>query len=154
MFEGSVYDIGGYKEVHPGGGKIFDDWYGKAIDEPFEEEGHSKAARLIFRDLTLVGYMAGCKKEGPGDTKGLHGTAMESNFDIDYDKPILPQLWNKKDMNVYEYIQWINEPKHLINPVRDLPLFPWTFAEAFSKSPWYCVVILWVPIICYHLSQS
>ena len=59
IFEGSVYDIEEYKFKHPGQASIFDPYFGKCIDKPFEDEGHSTAARRIFRDLPLVGVMAG-----------------------------------------------------------------------------------------------
>jgi cytochrome b involved in lipid metabolism len=75
IFEGSVYDVSEYKDNHPGGGSLFNDWFGKAIDDPFEEEGHSKAARLVFRDLPLVGFLAGSKKDGTSrQPTGLGGS--------------------------------------------------------------------------------
>ena len=45
IFEGSVYDITDYVPLHPGGSDVFGPYFGKSIDEPFEEQMHTKAAR-------------------------------------------------------------------------------------------------------------
>ena len=37
IFEGTVYDIAEYKQSHPGGTKPLEEYYGKNIDESFEE---------------------------------------------------------------------------------------------------------------------
>jgi cytochrome b involved in lipid metabolism len=87
IFEGSVYDITEYKNVHPGGAAYFNDYFGKSIDEPFESEGHSTAARRIFRDLPCIGYITGTNQPkivGDADCK-----EMKSTFKIDYERGLL-----------------------------------------------------------------
>jgi len=59
IFEGTVYDVTEYKENHPGGAGPIKEYYGKNIDESFAEQGHSKSARKIFRDLPIIGYISG-----------------------------------------------------------------------------------------------
>ena len=49
--------------THPGGSDKIEEYLGRRIDEPFEEEEHTKAARLIFRDLEKVGVIEGGEKE-------------------------------------------------------------------------------------------
>ena len=39
----------------------------------FEEHGHTKSARLIFRDLDKIGFIA-------GDNKSTHGTDKLTNI--------------------------------------------------------------------------
>lgn len=46
---------------------------------------------------------------------------------------------------------YINEPKHLVNPVRDIRLFDHWFLEAGSKAPWYMVPISTSPPVIYSL---
>lgn len=53
-----------------------------------------------------------------------------------------------------EYCNFINEPKHLINPCRDLKLFETPIFEYSSKTPWWRVPIVWGVIILYELSKS
>jgi hypothetical protein len=54
------------------------------------------------------------------------------------------QIWNAT-WNVKEYSQFINEPKILTNPVRDMRLFESDFCEFFSKTPWYGVLLVHIP---------
>ena len=41
IFEGSVYDVSGYIEPHPGGSDLIEPYHGKCIEQPFEENNHS-----------------------------------------------------------------------------------------------------------------
>lgn len=77
IFEGAVYDIDEYAATHPGGAEILEPYYGKCIDEPFEDNGHTNAARLIFRELEKLGYLKGDgTKEGSKSPTGLDGTEL------------------------------------------------------------------------------
>lgn len=51
-------------------------------------------------------------------------------------------------------MQFINEPKHLVNPVRDLKMFDTPIVEYFSKTPWYAIPIVYLPPIVYFFLQS
>lgn len=57
IFEGSVYDVKEYMPTHPGGGDLIQNLIGKSIDEEFEDAGHTKSARNIFRDLNKIGHV-------------------------------------------------------------------------------------------------
>lgn len=56
-------------------------------------------------------------------------------------------------MNKKEYVEFINDPKHLINPPRDFILFDAPYLEVFSKTPWYAIPIMWLPVV-YMLASS
>lgn len=73
IFEGTVYDVDIYIAQHPGGQDYLLQYLGKCIDEVFEEHGHTKSARLIFRDLDKIGFIA-------GDNKSTHGTDKLTNI--------------------------------------------------------------------------
>lgn len=90
LFEGSVYDVTDYTNAHPGGASLISDNYGKNIDEAYEEANHSKAARLIFRDLPLVGYIAGAKDNQ--ESAVFAGTQQTSTFKLDLHKPVVMQI--------------------------------------------------------------
>jgi 4-hydroxysphinganine ceramide fatty acyl 2-hydroxylase len=49
---------------------------------------------------------------------------------------------------------FINEPKHLINPVRDVYLFETPLIEIVSKTPWYLIPITYIPMIIYFIMKS
>ena len=48
IFEGEVFDILEYLPLHPGGSDMIDPYIGQSIDDPFEEQGHSKSAKRMF----------------------------------------------------------------------------------------------------------
>lgn len=56
LWQDTVYDVTKFKKEHPGGEQLVIDYFGKRIDEPFEEENHSAHARTIFKKLPVVGY--------------------------------------------------------------------------------------------------
>lgn len=58
LWEDTVYDVSRFKKEHPGGVKLIDEYLGKRIDEPFEEENHSSHARKILKKLPVVGYFS------------------------------------------------------------------------------------------------
>lgn len=119
---------------HPGGSEIIENEFGKNIDEPFEEAEHTKSAKNIFKDLPVVGKIkesdtssTNSSNESPSDKKqggltGLYGNDLNSKLQFDYNKSLFWQMVNT-DWNWNDYMEYINEPKHLVNPVRDLWLF-------------------------------
>ncbi len=92
IFEGSVYDVTEYLGQHPGGSDQIEPYLGGKIDEAFKDAGHTKSARLVFRDLEKVGIIAGDEmsketvKTNVPNIKGLDGTLLESKLKIDYNR--------------------------------------------------------------------
>jgi 4-hydroxysphinganine ceramide fatty acyl 2-hydroxylase len=60
----------------------------------------------------------------------------------------LPQIHNA-NFTFDEYVTYINEPKHFVNPVRDLILFDNWFLEQVSQTQWYMVPISNIPMVLY-----
>ena len=152
IFEGSVYDVDNYIQQHPGGVDKIEEYLGRTIDEAFEEAEHTKAARLIFRDLEKIGVIEGGPSNKIG-VKGLDGFELTSRFTLDYTKGAYWQLLNS-DLTYDEYITFINEPKHLVNPIRDLILFDTPILEILTKTPWYGVPIGYIPLLYFHFSNA
>lgn len=48
IFEGTVYDVEKYLPIHPGGSDMIEPYLGKAIDDPFEVNEHTKSARKLL----------------------------------------------------------------------------------------------------------
>jgi len=57
-------------------------------------------------------------------------------------------------MNLEEYVEFINEPKHLVNPIRSLRLFDNPILEFFTMTPWFAIPLGWAPAIIYYFSLS
>ena len=107
IFEGTVYDVSSYIPEHPGGADKIEEHLGKSIDEPFEEAEHTKAARLIFRDLEKVGVIKGAEDNDetplPVTATGVDGYSLQSRFKFDYSRGIFCQLYDAK-MTFDEYV--------------------------------------------------
>eukprot|EP00347_Sterkiella_histriomuscorum_P018373 403345748 len=158
IFQGTVYDVTEYAKSHPGGEDLIEEYYGKCIDEPFEDNGHTASARLVFRDLEKVGYIVGDEKQkgcdlgATGDKPiptGLDGFQLKSTLKIDYSKGLYKQML-EANLSWDDYITFINEPKHLVNPIRDVKLFENQFFELFTMTPWYFIPIAWFVPLVYH----
>lgn len=61
---------------------------------------------------------------------------------FDYNRGISYQVWSK-EWKLEEYMDFINEPKQFVNPVRDLKMFDNPYLEPLSKCPWYQPLIFW-----------
>jgi 4-hydroxysphinganine ceramide fatty acyl 2-hydroxylase len=155
IFEGTVYDVGTYLEAHPGGKDQILPYLGKCIDEAFEEVGHSKSARKCFRDLDTIGYITGdnTKSGNEVNIKGVEGTKLECKLSFDYNRGLIWQLFNA-NLQWDEYLKFVNEPKHLINPIRSIFLFDNFILENLTRTPWYFIPLAWIGPIIYFILQS
>ena len=84
---------------------------------------------------------------------GLDGYVLESKYDFDYNKGLWWQIWNT-DWTFEEYYRYINEPKHLVNPVRNLRLFESDFMELTTMAPWFLIPLIWIPVVSLYIYNS
>ena len=118
-----MYDVADYVGLHPGGSDFISKLYGASVDKEFEEQGHSRAAKRLFNEFPVVGTVEGLVKKAAPNFTGLEGQKCESKLVIDFSRGVFNQLWNRKDYTLEDYVQFINEPKQLINPVRECKVF-------------------------------
>ena len=59
-----------------------------------------------------------------------------------------------KNWTYDEYFSYIHEPKHLINPVRNLKLFESPILEIFTMTPFWAIPLFWFPVAGWHISKS
>lgn len=161
IFDGVVYDVQEYAPNHPGGDHYILDLLGKNIENAFEENEHSKSAKNTLKGLPVVGTIKsddnastssqGSNKDSTntfGDATSMYGIKfnekVNSRLNFDYTKPLFVQIYNA-DFTFDEYVTYINEPKHFVNPVRDLVLFDNAFLEAVSQAPWWHVPTGMIP---------
>lgn len=62
-------------------------------------------------------------------------------------------MWNAT-WTFDEYVEFINEPKHLVNPVRDVKLFHFYPFEFVTQSPWWGIPLYYIPLLVYYLMTS
>ena len=169
IFEGKVYDVKEYMPDHPGGPEYLSKNLGTNIEEEFEDAEHTKSARKTLLKLPVVGTMGeetsaslsdeaselaktaalgGLNVNAKGNVANLFGEEFESKYNFDYDKPLLPQIYNAT-WTFKSYNQYINEPKLLTNPVRDVILFENPILELTTFSPWWGIPIVWSVYLFY-----
>ncbi|CDW91265.1 fatty acid-2 hydroxylase [Stylonychia lemnae] len=171
IFEGVVYNINEYINLHPGGIDILQNLLGKSIDDAFEEISHSKAARNIFQNLEIIGRMTSNnftvdlnesdtqdsdqgQQQDKKDCDGLDGYKLKGNaWKPDYSRSLISQLWYD-NITHEEYVNFVEEPKILINPRRSVKVFSNDFMEFFVKTPWYHLVIFYFPFIYTYIIES
>lgn len=59
---------------------------------------------------------------------------------VDWDKPMLAQVGKLGP----DYLKWVHSPVD-----RPLRLFSSSFVEIFSRTPWFLVPIIWIPVVIY-----
>ncbi len=97
-----------------------------------------------MRDLDS--FCIGEVRVDSGDNANL--TEKRSEFDIDLKRGVLWQVYKK--LRLKEYLEFIHDPKHMINPPEAI-MFETPALEFFTKTPWYVILIVWVPLIIYNL---
>jgi len=72
------------------------------------------------------------------------GEKLNEKLNLDYNKPLFIQIFNA-EFTFEEYVTFINEPKHLVNPVRDIILFDNWFLETVSRAKWWHIIVAYLP---------
>jgi len=169
MHEGKVYDVTDFVQDHPGGDDLVMRYAGKemgAIMEDPEEHSHSESAYELLEEY-LIGKLAQTQEEKALAAKALEGGAgftgkdeevvitedfkptetdltgdFKKNQFLDLNRPLIMQVWNAK-FNKEFYLEQVHSPRHLKGSAR---LFgPW-YLEIFTRTSWYVVPMVWVPI--------
>lgn len=61
IYQKVVYETSDYEMQHPGGYQVIASHFGKSMDEEFDEQGHTKAALRIIKQMPRVGYVKGAE---------------------------------------------------------------------------------------------
>lgn len=69
---------------------------------------------------------------------------LNERLNFDYTKTLFEQVFNTT-WTFNEYVTFINEPKHLINPIRDITIFENRFLEAISKCTSFEQMMSFIP---------
>merc|ERR1712096_404585 len=64
----------------------------------------------------------------------------------------IPQMWTSSFTKEF-YLEQVHIPRHCREPAK---LMPYDFLEVFTKTPWYVIPILWLPIaaVFFHVSAT
>ncbi|OQD78626.1 hypothetical protein PENDEC_c001G05596 [Penicillium decumbens] len=168
----NIYDVTDFVEDHPGGGDLILDYAGKDVTEIMKDEishEHTEAAYEILMDYH-IGFLSDAsgksKDSGVDAIEGEEivykttGMAREDDLSVDTDyiqdfkthkfldlnKPLFPQLWYSTFSKEF-YLEQVHRPRHYKGG-ESAPLFG-NFLEPLSKTAWYIVPIIWLPLIAY-----
>lgn len=151
----SLYDLTGFVRHHPGGEQLLRARAGQDISADLDgpPHRHSDNARRWLEQ-----YYVGELRVDPQDPleNGVVASAdtqktdpaMEPQFKVvDWDKDLVdwqkPLLWQVGHLGE-KYDEWVHQP--VARPIR---LFHSDLIEALSKTVWYSVPIIWVPLVLY-----
>jgi 4-hydroxysphinganine ceramide fatty acyl 2-hydroxylase len=164
VMEGKVYNVSKFLKDHPGGASIVLGHLGKDIGDVWDDEdyhSHSASAKKIL-ERYYVGVVEGEESQASEDTvqaseatglrskgAGAPTIEMEGGYpkDIDWTKPIVFQVGHLGT----NYDKFVHDPLVLDEPAR---FFESDFFEFFSRTPWYIVPAVWVPVVCGFLLWS
>ncbi|CAG8453672.1 1054_t:CDS:1, partial [Acaulospora colombiana] len=163
-----VYDVTEFVADHPGGAELIIKWAGKDITNVLnnpELHDHSEVAYEALAELCIgdiVDSNNSTTKATPPPSPPqcaekytlvdkFHPTTtniksdLKENF-LDLNKPLFHQMFNC-DFSKEFYLKQIHKPRHLPYSVK---LFENPFLELLTKTPWYVIPILWLPVVYYH----
>jgi len=151
IVDGGVYDIAEFMGVHPGGKQLLLKRLGHDIGDGMRGTGggheHSKAAWRILQQYK-VAVLPGAT---PGDDQARKGSAgelrREGEFDIDFSKAIVGQVGKLGP----RYDEWVHTPVSRKEPLR---FFESNVLEFFSRTPWWVVVLIWIPFVCAAMYEA
>ncbi|KAI1313469.1 fatty acid alpha-hydroxylase [Mortierella claussenii] len=69
---------------------------------------------------------------------------------LDLSQPLLWQLWNSNYSKAF-YLEQVHTPRHLSGPAR---IFGSPFLEVFTKTPWFVIPIVWLPVVAFLFQKS
>lgn len=161
IHQNNVYDVTGFLDTHPGGGDLILSYAGSDITHVLCDEGihkHTSCAYNLLRD-----YHIGRVNRPQSNVEG-EGAQEEGARECDMDM----EGWNEDTVDwsrglvfqVYKYgenyMKWVHSPVN-----RDLKLFDSNFIEFFSKTKWYMIPLVWIPVVifcsflaCNHISTT
>jgi len=138
-----VIDVTHFFTLHPGGADVLMEHIGKDASEVFRNADvhlHGKAA-LHLMNKFLIGYIDG--KKTPEEVKrGSMCKKTAEDYGINLEKGL---AWQVSALSQEKYEEFIHNVLVVNKPT--LKYFDTPFLEMMTRSPWYTVPIVWIPIV-------
>jgi len=143
IVDGWVLDVTLMSSLHPGGSEILEPYYGKNATDVFRDTNvhyHSTAATHLLKKF-IIGYVRDCKSEN--DIKLESSFKRDaSDFGVDLKKGLVTQISGLTAENYEAFVHNV-----LVMEGPSLKYFDHPMLEFFTRSPWYCVPLVWIPVV-------
>ncbi|CAJ0823627.1 3996_t:CDS:2, partial [Entrophospora sp. SA101] len=142
-----VYDLTDFVTDHPGGPELLKDWAGKDVSNILSDPSshlHSEIAYEVLLE-SCIGEVVQTADEFEVKNTNIVNDYQKEKF-LDLTKPLFLQMFNCNFTKEF-YLKQIHQPRHLPYSAK---LFGNDYLELLTKTPWYIVPILWIPISVYH----
>ncbi|EIW55518.1 oxidoreductase [Trametes versicolor FP-101664 SS1] len=158
---GKVYDVSAFLPDHPGGDDLIVNFAGKdigAIMKDATEHDHSDSAYDMLDEYCIGRVRAGenivsedWEATDDFEPEETDVTAdFEKNEFLDLRRPLFWQVWEANFSKAY-YMQQVHQPRHTPESPR---LFAQWYLEMFTRTSWYIVPMIWLPIAAYIFVRS
>ncbi|KAG8216446.1 exocyst complex component Sec5-domain-containing protein [Butyriboletus roseoflavus] len=152
-FKGKVYDVTAFVSDHPGGDDLILNNAGtdvEAIMKDKDSHDHSESAYEMLEEYVIgrLGTEATTVSDDWEATDNFHPEDTDSVEDfektqfLNLREPLLWQMWNANFSKSY-YLKQVHQPRHLKESAR---LFGPTVLELCTRTVWYVVPLVWLPI--------
>lgn len=137
--QNNVYNVTNFLDTHPGGADLILSHAGSDITDVLNDENVHKHSACAYN--LLEEYHIGKLRKNDGtdnnevDTKNLCGFKEDI---VDWNKGMVFQVHKFGE----DYLKWVHSPVN-----KNLRLFDSDFVEFFSKTKWYVIPIVWIPIV-------
>ncbi|KAI0264676.1 fatty acid-2 hydroxylase [Gloeopeniophorella convolvens] len=155
-YKGKVLNVTHFLADHPGGEEFLLKYAGKDVEDAMkdaEEHVHSESAYDMLDEFLIGRLGAGENLVSedwvatddfePEDTD--EAADFEKNQFLDLRKPLMKQMWDCNFSKAY-YLQQVHQPRHLPESAR---LFGPSVLEVLTRTQWYVVPAIWLPIAAY-----
>lgn len=173
VYKGKVYDVTEFLRDHPGGEDLILDFAGRDVSDVLHDVNyhpHSDAIYDIFEDF----YIGQVAQDQTAKKQDEQQQVEEQEEEIDYGKedfqpnvtdlaldvkknqfldlrkPLIPQMLRANFTKEF-YLEQVHKPRYLPYPA---PFFGHPLLEPLSKTAWYVVPIIWLPVVAYQTKLS
>ncbi|KAI9568120.1 hypothetical protein HD554DRAFT_821763 [Boletus coccyginus] len=152
-FKGKVYDVTAFVTDHPGGDDLILSHAGTDVEnimKDMDSHDHSESAYEMLEEYVIgrLGTGTTTVSDDWEATDDFHPEDTDSAEDfaktqfLNLREPLLWQMWNANFSKSY-YLKQVHQPRHLKESAR---LFGPTVLELCTRTTWYVVPIVWLPI--------
>lgn len=150
---GKVYDVTGFVPDHPGGDDLILEHAGTDVESIMKDEGshdHSDSAYDMLEEYVIgrLGTESTVVRDDWEASDDFHPEDTNSAEDfektqfLDLRTPLLQQMWQANFSKSY-YLKQVHQPRHLQESAR---LFAYDVFEVCTRTVWYAVPLIWLPI--------